>query len=60
MDTTTAHQLVSIVNPDNNAEWNQKVVYEILQTIARSIYEFTPEQYETLFNIATKPYQRII
>ena len=54
-DTTTAHQLVSIVNPDNNAEWNQKVVYEIyLETIARSIYEFTPEQYETLFNIANQ------
>jgi hypothetical protein len=54
-DTTAAAAILSTLNPDNSMEENERLVLEIyLATIARGIEEFTQEQYELLYGIATQ------
>ncbi len=43
------------ITPENNSEYNQKIVNEIYSsTWAREIYEFTTSQYNQLFDIANQ------
>ncbi|MFN5325305.1 MAG: T9SS type A sorting domain-containing protein [Bacteroidota bacterium] len=52
-DTTEAKTLVSVIQPRNHFEENERMVYEIyLATWSRGIDEFTTAQYEALLNIA--------
>ena len=54
-DTALAWKILGSVTPQNSFEENEKIVYEIyLETFARDIFEFTSEQFETLYNIAVQ------
>lgn len=52
-DTTEAKTLVSIIQPRNHFEENERIVYEIyLATWSRGIEELTATQYDALLTIA--------
>jgi hypothetical protein len=54
-DYTNASTIINSITPENNSEYNQKIVNEIYSaTWAREIYEFTTSQYNQLFDIANQ------
>jgi hypothetical protein len=54
-DYTNASTIINSITPENNSEYNQKIVNEIYAaTWAREIDEFTTSQYNQLFDIANQ------